>query len=119
MPHRTKTGGAKRLHETVCMGPAIETEAETVGLKHAIHLGIGGCEPCRIVVARHDAPVSRLVAHEIRRVGQDEIDASVLQHRQSLEAVGIDDGVGENVHVAVLSSRGDCRKVGAALRPPR
>jgi hypothetical protein len=42
MPYRPKTGGAEGIHEAVGMEPAVETEAVTVSLEDAVHLGEGG-----------------------------------------------------------------------------
>ena len=67
--------GAVGCKEAVGVWPSVEAHAEAVTRKNAVHLCESGFKPCVVIVVRHGAPVARLVAGDIGRVGEDEIDA--------------------------------------------
>src|SRR5882724_5262567 len=101
--HDSESGRAICLHEAVGHRPAVETDAEAVVRKYAVHLGKGGFQLFVVIVIGHDASVTGLVVRDVRRVRQDEVDAPVRKHRQGFEAVGVEDLVAEDGHGAVLS----------------
>ncbi len=61
--------------EQVGPGPAVEADAETVRFEDGVHLGEGWFEPGGVVVIGDGAAVAALVARDVGRIGEDEIDA--------------------------------------------
>src|ERR1700733_4791722 len=96
--------GAVCLHESVGHRPAIKTYTKAVISKYAVHLCKGWPQPFIVIVIRDGAPIAGLVTGDIRRVGKDEVNAFVLEHRKGLKAVGIKDGVAKNGHRLVSFS---------------
>jgi hypothetical protein len=93
VPHDAEAGVTVGAAETVGLGPAVEADAKAVRLENAVHFGKGGAEPCAVVVVHDGAAIAGLVARDIRRVGQDEIDAVGGKLRENIEAVAVDEGV--------------------------
>lgn len=98
MPRHAETSRAISCHEAVHVRPAVETDAETVQLEHAVHLGIGRLQPCEIVVVRNSPAVTGFVARDIRRVRQHEVHAAGVKLRQDVDAVAVKDSVARRVH---------------------
>ena len=107
------------LHEFVGHRPAIETDAKAVVRQYPVHLGKGGLQPFVAIVIGHDTSVTRFVMRDVRWVRQDEVDASVVEHRQGFEAIGVENFVAKNGHSGIPYVS-DCGRYGAAHgRPPR
>ncbi len=64
------------LQELVRLRPAVEADAEGIVRQDAVHLCECGLEPAVVIVVPDDAPVTRLIARNVRRVREDEIDAA-------------------------------------------
>lgn len=76
MPDNPEACGAKGTHEAVGVWPAVEADAEAVTLQDAEYLGKSWLEPCVVIVVWYGSPIPRLVAGDVGRVGQDEVDAA-------------------------------------------
>src|ERR1017187_810800 len=99
MADRPKACRTEGLHEPVRVCPAVECEAEAVRLEHTVHLGECRLQPGIIVVVWYHAAITRLIACNIWRVGEDEIGASGVELGQDVEAIAADDGVAVRSHI--------------------
>ena len=80
--------------EEVGVRPAVERDGERIGPHHAEELGVGGDEPARVVVPDDRLPLAvppSLIVHEIRRVGEHEVDRFGRQRREDPDAVAVVD----------------------------
>src|ERR1035437_9516438 len=92
MTHRAESCRPERLHKAVGVRPPVESQAETVGGKHAVHLSECGFQPGVIVVVAYLATVAWFVGNKVRRIGENKIEALVGQCRKGCYAIGMDDG---------------------------
>jgi hypothetical protein len=79
----------------------IEAHAECVAFYHSVDFGEGRSEPCKIVIVADGSPIVRAVVFDVGRIGEHEIHGVVVQHRQGLGAVAVDDRVAEGSHGGV------------------
>src|SRR6202035_3987260 len=92
VPDRAEACGTKGGDETVSVRPAVKRNAKTVWFQDAVHLGESRLQPSVIVVTRHRAAIARLVAGEIRRVGEDEIRAAHWKRRKDIQTIAVNNG---------------------------
>ena len=76
MPNGSESCGTKRVKELIGVRPSIEADAKAVLPELAVDFGECRFEPCVVIIVRDDAPVAGFVAADIRRVGENEVDAS-------------------------------------------
>lgn len=80
-------------NEDVGFVPAVKADAECSVFEKAEHLGESGREPCVVVVVDDAAAVARAIVHEIRRIGENEVDAFGLEAAHQRDAVAVQNGV--------------------------
>ena len=93
MPDNAEARRAPRGHEEIDFVPAVEADAEAFVFQDAIHFCKGRLEPAIIVVVGDTAAGAVAIVHEIRRIGQNEIDAVGWESTHEADAIAQQDGV--------------------------
>src|ERR1019366_6994491 len=73
--------------------PSVETDTEAIWLQDAVHPGEGWLQPGGVVVVGDGAAVAALIARDVGRVCEDEIDAGRRHGGHDVDAVAVVDGV--------------------------
>ena len=94
MSHWPESCAAPRIEEMVGARPAVETYHQAVLLQDTICFGHRGFEPVIIPVILESAARTVAIIYQIRRVGEDEIDALGGHLLHDLDAIALDDAVG-------------------------
>ena len=81
------------VEKSVDAVPAVERNAEGVGLQDAVEVVEGAEDAFRPAVVGDRSTGAVPVADEIRRVGQDEVNALVCDGLEDLGAIAVDDAV--------------------------
>src|SRR5579872_53567 len=74
MPDDIEPGFAPRAHERINLVPAVKRNTQAIGPEHTVHLPECRLQPSIIVVVRDPSAGAVAVIHEVRRIGEDEID---------------------------------------------
>ena len=75
------------------MGQNVETDTEAIWLQDAVHPGEGWFQPGGVVVVGDGAAVAALVARDVGRIGEDEIDAFGRHGGHDVDAVAVVDDI--------------------------
>lgn len=92
------------------MGPAIEADAQGVGLQHPIHAIGGRLQPVIAIVVGDALPTAGSVVHQIGRIGEDEIHAVGGQCVHQCHAIAMKDGAARRARwrASACYKRGHC-----------
>src|SRR5271170_1107347 len=93
MPGEAKSGPAPGADEFVRLVPAVEADAEAIGLQQPVDVPECRIEPFSGAIVADGLAVARTIIAEIGRIGQDEIDGARWQAAHDVGAVAVKDGV--------------------------
>lgn len=77
------------LHEHVHAVPAVETDRQAVIFQHPVHFPARRQHPVAVYVIRNGAPGPVIKADQVRRIGENEINAFVRKTAHNLYAVAV------------------------------
>jgi len=95
--HRLKTRFFPGCEELIHFRPAVEHDGYTVHLEHPVRFPHRGSEPVGVRIVLDRAAIAVAVVHQVRRVGEDEVDAVGRHLVHRLDAVAMKDLVGEAI----------------------
>src|SRR5437867_1085387 len=98
MAHGSEATCLPCLHEALDPRPTVKRNAKAVGLQEATKLAEAWTKPGVGIVVEATAPVARFVADEIRRVGDDEVNAFRGHRLHDGNAIAVDDLVDERIN---------------------
>jgi len=76
------------------LGPSVEGDAERIGFQYSIGLLEDLFEPPRtVIVGKGAATIAGLVSHQIRRIGDDQIERFFRNGGRDFQAVSVSDAV--------------------------
>jgi hypothetical protein len=84
-----ETRCAPCVNEQISLVPAVKANAEGGGFQKPVHLREGRFEPLHIVVIGDRAAVTRAIAGDVGRIGNDKIDAAGLHPAHDLDAIAL------------------------------
>src|SRR5260370_20495236 len=94
---RLETCAAPRFEERIDLRPSVEHDCDAVLLEYAVRFLHRGLEPALIDIVLNRASTAVAIVHQIRWIGEDEIDTVGRHLTHHLNAVTMKDQVGEIV----------------------
>src|SRR5207253_9060026 len=91
----TEACGFPSGKELVYAIPAVKADAEAVGFQHPVDLLKGRLKPIAAVVVGNSSSLPIAVPHQVRRIGENEIDAARWQLRQDADTIATGNAIDE------------------------
>jgi len=92
---RLETRAAPRFKERIDPGPTVEHDGHAILFKHPICFRHRRLEPVCIFIVLNGASIAVAIVHQIRRIGEDEIDTCLWHLTHDFDAISMRDGVDE------------------------
>src|ERR1700744_1468664 len=103
---RLKTRAAPGFKERIDLRPSVEHNGHAILLQYPIRFCHCGLEPDLIDIVLNHASTAVAIVHQIRRIGEDEIDGVSRHLLHDIDAVAVKDLVGESALLCRYG--GDC-----------